>query len=129
MANARFRIAGGHGRKTPVFNVRAGLLAIVGSALVVACGFPKTVDGPPPAITPAQAERAAQERPGVNAAALNGGRELYVAKCNGCHGYPDIATIPDEKWPEIMKRMGKKSDLTDEQSNQVLAFVRAAQKK
>lgn len=129
MANTRFGSAHGYNRKSPALTVRAGLLAIAGGALVVACGFPKTVDGPPPAITPAQAERAAQEQPGVNQASLNGGRELYAAKCNGCHGYPDIATIPDEKWPEIMQRMGKKSDLTPEQSNQVLAFVRTAKKK
>lgn len=126
MASIQFGRAAGDDRKNPV---RAGLLVFVGAALTVACGFPKTVDGPPPAITPQQAERAAQEQPGLTQASLNGGRDLFAAKCNGCHGYPDIAAIPDERWPEILKRMSKKANLVDEQANQVLAFVRAAKTK
>lgn len=104
-------------------------LAIVAGSMAVACGFPKTVDGPPPRITVQQVEHEAQAGSGVTQAYLDTGRDLFAAKCNGCHGYPDIATVADDKWPAIMTRMGKKSDLNADQSQQVLAFVRAAKAK
>lgn len=105
---------------------RAPLASLVLATFTAACGFPKTVDRPPPPIGAAQAERAAQGHPGVTRATLDSGRDLFAAKCNGCHGYPDTTTIADEKWPETISRMGKKANLSEDQSNQVLAFIRAA---
>lgn len=102
----------------------ASLLA--GLLLVSGCGFPKTVASPPAPLTADEVALAQKQSPQANSDTLNAGRTHYIAKCNGCHGYPDIATIADDKWPEIMKRMAKKSDLSAEQESQVLAFVLAA---
>lgn len=90
------------------------------------CGFPKTVASPPAPLTDDEITLAQKQSPQSNGDTLNAGRTLYVAKCNGCHGYPDIATIADGEWPEIVKRMAKKSDISSEQEAQVLAFIRAA---
>jgi len=47
---------------------------------------------------------------------LEQGRHIYLTSCNRCHAYPDIGKYSEEKWPHIMKSMGKKSRLTDEQT-------------
>ena len=50
---------------------------------------------------------------------------MFVAKCNGCHGYPAIESISDDRWPDIMKRMAAKADLTETQERDVLHFILA----
>ncbi|MFO0677032.1 MAG: hypothetical protein U0169_10875 [Polyangiaceae bacterium] len=110
--------------KTHLLAIRIGVGAVTLASLG-ACGFPKTVDGPPPVVTAEIAEREAKARPGTSLESLSAGRDLFAAKCNGCHGYPDLATVSEAKWPEILTRMGKKSDLSEAQTAQVLAFVRA----
>lgn len=117
----------GLGQETPCRTLVARALgALAALTLVAGCGFPKTVDKPPPALSAAQVEKESQGHPGTTQASLNGGRDAFVAKCNGCHGYPDLSTIADDKWPDIVKRMGKKSDLDEQQTAQVLGFIRAS---
>lgn len=89
---------------------------------ITACGYPKTAAAPGP-VTGTAAETAATRWPGTTPASLNTGRELFLAKCNDCHGYPDTKRIADERWPKILTRMGKKADLTPEQTETVLRFV------
>ena len=89
---------------------------------LLACGYPKTAAVPGP-LAPTAVESAAARWPGTTAESLNAGRELFVAKCNDCHGHPDIKRIADDRWPGILERMGKKADLTPEQTETVLRFV------
>lgn len=96
--------------------------ALVLLLAITACGYPKTGAAPGPVTTTA-AETAATRWPGTTPASLNTGRETFLAKCNDCHGYPDIKLIADDRWPAILKRMGKKADLTPEQTETVLRFV------
>jgi cytochrome c5 len=94
---------------------------------LTACGFPKSGPAPGP-LAPNTAEAAAQRWPGTTAAQLEEGRTLFVAKCNGCHDYPDMHAIPESRWPDVvMKKMGENAKLTTEQSTQVLHFILAAQ--
>jgi len=64
--------------------------------------------------------------PGTTEASLAAGRATFLAKCNGCHGYPDLAAISDEKWPAIIERMGSKSGLDKPKSDEVLHYVLAS---
>lgn len=100
----------------------AALLALTMGG--VAC-YPKA--GPAPAtISQGSVTWAAQKWPGTNEQTLAAGRETFLAKCNGCHDYPDLTAIPDEDWPDIVERMGGKADLSAEQTKGVLQFVLAA---
>lgn len=70
---------------------------------------------------------AATERwPGVTASALAAGHDLFLAKCNGCHDYPDLAEIDEERWPGILDKMAKKSHLDAGERDEVLHYVLAA---
>jgi hypothetical protein len=87
--------------------------------------YPKA--GPAPAALSADSvARASTRWPGVTASSLSAGRDHFVAKCNGCHDYPDLAAIPDGRWPDIVERMAKKAQLGAEERDAVLHFVLAA---
>lgn len=92
---------------------------------LVACGYPKTAAAPGP-LAPTAVESAAARWPGTTTESLSAGRELFLAKCNDCHGHPDIKLIADDRWPGILERMAKKADLTPEQTERVLHFILTA---
>jgi hypothetical protein len=94
-------------------------------AFAVAGCYPQTA--PAPGALSANAVTWASTRwPSVTATSLATGHDLFVAKCNGCHGYPDLGTIADDRWPDIVKTMGRKSHLAADESDAVLHFVLAA---
>ncbi len=57
---------------------------------------------------------------------LEKGRQFYLGACDNCHKYPDLPHYAEEKWPEILARMGQKAELTPEETELVLRFVLAA---
>jgi nitrate/TMAO reductase-like tetraheme cytochrome c subunit len=69
---------------------------------------------------------AVAKSPAVSEQSISTGRDLFIAKCNGCHGYPDLDSIAEERWPGVMKKMAGKADLTCSQGDDVLRFVLAA---
>jgi hypothetical protein len=95
------------------------------AAVMTACGFPKTGAAPPP-LSPAQVASAVARSPAVSEQSLSTGHDLFITKCNGCHGYPELRSIAEERWPGIMERMGHKADLNGSQAADVLHFVLAA---
>ena len=103
-------------------HVTAALAAI---GLLGAGCFPKGAPVPG-ALSPAGVTWATGRWPGVTAASLSAGRDHFVAKCNGCHSYPDLAAIPEARWPEIMERMGKKAGLGAEDKEAVLRYLLAS---
>lgn len=103
------------------------LVISIAVAGLTACGFPKS--GPAPGPLAPDAAAAAQQRwPGTTAAQLEEGRTLFVAKCNGCHDYPDMHAIPESRWPDVVtKKMGPNAKLSPEQTTEVLHFILASQ--
>jgi hypothetical protein len=99
-------------------------VALFAAAFTEGC-YPKA--GPPPGALSANSVTSASTRwPGVTASSLSAGRDLFLAKCNGCHDYPDLPAISDERWPNILEKMGPKADLVAEQRDAVLHFVLAS---
>ena len=104
---------------------RFAWVAFVATGIVGAGCFPKA--GPAPGAVSAEAvARASARWPGVTAGALSTGRDHFLAKCNGCHGYPDLAAVPEARWPDIVERMAKKSGLGADEKDAVLHYVLAA---
>jgi hypothetical protein len=107
---------------------RRGLLRI---ALLVAVGlvmggcYPK-VAPPPGAVSASGAASASTRWPGVTADALAHGREVFLANCNACHGYPDLTAIADDRWPGILEKMAKKANLGPDDRDAILHFVLAS---
>jgi mono/diheme cytochrome c family protein len=102
-----------------------GCAAILALGLVVEGCYPKV--GPDPGtLSPAITTAAAARWPGVTASTLVTGHDLFLARCNGCHGYPDLVAIPDERWPAIVEKMGNKIHLNAEERDQVLHYILAS---
>jgi hypothetical protein len=104
--------------------VPARRLTVAALVFVLGC-YPK-VSAAPPVLSAADADRAAARWPGVSASSLLAGRDHFLAKCNGCHGYPDLSAISDERWPAIVTRMAGKAHLTPEEGDGVLHFILAS---
>jgi hypothetical protein len=94
-------------------------------AVLTACGFPKTAAAPG-AVSPAEVTAATAKWPDATETQLTTGRDTLVARCNHCHGYPDLASVPENEWPAIIERMGNKASLDASQKAAVLRFVLVA---
>lgn len=104
---------------------RLGWVALLAIGVSGAGCFPKA-GAAPPAPSAAGVSWAAARWPGASAASLSTGRDHFLAKCNGCHSYPDLASISEGSWPAIVERMAKKAGLQGEQGTAVLQFVLTA---
>ncbi|MGA9521561.1 MAG: hypothetical protein WBV82_08865 [Myxococcaceae bacterium] len=99
--------------------------AALASLTLSGCFFPK--GGPPPGPLASDVlELATQRWPESTPESLEQGRQAFLASCDGCHSYPDLAHYTEDRWPVIMKRMGAKSDLSPENSDRVLQFILVA---
>jgi hypothetical protein len=101
----------------------AELLLVAG--LAGAGCYPKAGAAPPP-LSAESAAHASARWAGATPNRLAAGHDLFLAKCNGCHDYPDLTAIPEEKLPRIVERMGGKIHLDAEQHDAVLNFVLAS---
>lgn len=101
-------------------------LVVLPLALAAAAGcYPKGAAAPKP-LTEEGASKASTKFPGETAESLKEGHDLFIAKCNGCHDYPDLVAVSEEEWPSIMKRMAEKSDVPPEKGDKMLHYVLAA---
>jgi hypothetical protein len=87
--------------------------------------YPKGASAPG-ALSASSVTWASTRWPGVTESSLSAGRDLFLSKCNACHSYPDLPAIPDERWPHIIEKMAKKSDLGPVERDEVLHFVLAS---
>ena len=92
---------------------------------IAACGVPKTAAAPG-ALSPHQVTAATKRWPDTSSTELATGRATLIARCNHCHGYPDLDAVADDRWPGILERMGRNAALDPAQVRAVLRFVRAA---
>jgi len=105
---------------------RARRLALSALGLLAAgCIFPKAAPVPGP-VSPADVDRGRYRWPDVDRASLSAGRDLFAARCNGCHDYPALTSIPEADWPPIVEKMARKAKLSREQGQLVLRFVLVA---
>jgi hypothetical protein len=112
------------------FTIGIALAVVAGSLLVGCTAFPKSAEPPPP-FNPDEVGSVKVLFPETTGNSLAIGRDLFVAKCGKCHDHANLMLIEDRRWPEIMKRMGKKAKLETGQADLVLEYilaVRAARK-
>lgn len=101
------------------------LLIVICAIVLSGCFFPKA--GPAPGPLNALALEIAQSRwADSTPESLEKGRQYFLGTCDNCHSYPDLPHYSEEKWPTIIQRMGKKAELTPEETELVLRFILAA---
>jgi hypothetical protein len=72
---------------------------------------------------PADAEVAARRWPGTTVTALEGGREIYVARCSRCHALHLPEEYPAASWPALVEAMSSKAKLSPEEQAEVTRFL------
>ncbi|MCC6522710.1 MAG: hypothetical protein IT373_08630 [Polyangiaceae bacterium] len=100
------------------------LAVVLGAAFFAGC-YPKSAP-PPGSVGPKGVEAAQAHAPGASVASLERGRQLFLAHCNACHGYPDVDAVPAAEWPGILVEMGDNAHLTPVERDETLAFVLAS---
>ena len=87
----------------------------------VSCG-----GGAVPRPTEAHLARAQARWPDTTRASLERGRELYVARCSGCHPLHRPDTLPAARWATLVDQMAPRARLSDSERDLVLRYLTAA---
>ena len=76
-----------------------------------------------PKPTQAQADFATRSGTPSTLTSLQQGRQLFVAKCDGCHTLPYVQDHTPEQWVKIMNKMRVEAKLTDREDYLVRTYV------
>jgi len=79
---------------------------------------------PPP--TQDYAYYASAQGRNLDLASLQAGRELYVAKCSGCHGLHRPTRYAPELWPKEVDSMVVKAKINAQQRQAILDYLTTA---
>jgi hypothetical protein len=93
-------------------------LAIVLGLLVSACA-----GGAIPHPNEASVSWARAEWPGSSRQSLEQGRELYVARCSGCHTLHEPRSYRAERWRDVVGVMAPRARLSPSESDLVLRYL------
>jgi mono/diheme cytochrome c family protein len=55
--------------------------------------------------------------------AIGEGKVVLLTKCAKCHEAPDVDSYSKEKWDKVLNPMIQKANLTEEEANEVTAYV------
>ncbi len=61
----------------------------------------------------------------ADATLITAGKTIYETKCTRCHGMKPTIAYTAERWDGILKSMAPKARLTEAETQQVTAYVRA----
>ena len=93
--------------------------------LVLAAAASACASGSIPHPTPADVTRAQQEWPDASVASLERGRDLYVARCSGCHPLHRPNEFEPARWNELVTKMAPRARLSEEERTQILRYLAA----
>lgn len=80
------------------------ILFLMAIALCTACGAKLTT------LTASDAERGAQQFPGLSLAQLKEGQELFKTKCSQCHPLKNPTSRDEAEWRAVVPRMAAKAE-------------------
>lgn len=92
--------------------------------LAASCG-----GGAIPRPTDSHLARARTRWPDTTRASLEEGRELYVARCSGCHPLHAPDTQPPERWAALVDEMAPRARLSPDERDLVLRYLTVASEK
>lgn len=70
-----------------------------------------------------QVQWAYEEWPGTGQKELSESREMYIAKCSGCHSAKVPSNYTEEEWGPIFKKMSRKAKLTDAEYAKIWQYI------
>jgi hypothetical protein len=69
---------------------------------------------------------ASQQWPGSTVATLAHGRDLYVAKCSGCHSLYAPTAVPPSRWPSTVDDMVQNAGLRPDERDLIVHYLLTA---
>ncbi len=106
-------------------------MSFVPVLITIACGK-KTVATKDVAVNTSEissAETLKSNAEVADASLLAAGKTIYETKCTRCHGMKPTISYSSERWDSILKLMASKSKLTETETQQVTAYVKANAKR
>ena len=98
---------------------RAPLFAL--ALLIPACATDRFA---PPPISPGLVKRAKIDHTSPQQVA--NGRTLFLHRCLECHTLPVVTKYSRAEWPHLVSRMSARADLTPDEEQSIIAYLRAA---
>jgi cytochrome c2 len=78
----------------------------------------------PPPVSPALIARAQHDH--TTAQQLSAGRNLFLHRCLECHTLPVVTKYSPDEWPHLVSRMAPRADLSADEEQSIVAYLRAA---
>ncbi|MSR82537.1 MAG: hypothetical protein EXS58_06370 [Candidatus Latescibacteria bacterium] len=97
-------------------------MAVLGVLVLCACSGAML-----PQLTLAQVQWAGQQWTGMEAARIVAARQLYVARCAGCHNLVLPAAHDLEKWGKVLPKMALKAKLNECQQEEIWRYLQTSQ--
>jgi hypothetical protein len=82
-----------------------------------------------PETTPSESLNGNEETVAADANLTAAGKTVYETKCIRCHSMKPLAAYTEPRWDAILKIMAPKANLTQGETQQVTAYVKANAKK
>jgi hypothetical protein len=82
-----------------------------------------------PETAPSESLKGSGETVVPDANLLTAGKTVYETKCIRCHAMKPMAAFTEPRWDGILKIMAPKANLTQVETEQVTAYVKANAKK
>lgn len=99
-------------RKFVALGLLAGLSACGGALL--------------PQLTPAQIQWAGQQWADMEGSRIVAARQLYVARCSGCHNLILPSAKELREWEQVLPKMALKAKLNDGQREEIWRYLQTA---
>jgi cytochrome c5 len=79
--------------------------------------------------TPSESLKGSGETVVADASLMAAGKTVYETKCIRCHAMKPLAAFTEPRWDAILKLMAPKANLTQVETQQVTAYVKANAKR
>jgi hypothetical protein len=79
--------------------------------------------------TPSESLKGSGETVVADASLMAAGKTVYETKCIRCHAMKPLAVFTEPRWDAILKLMAPKANLTQVETQQVTAYVKANAKR
>jgi cytochrome c5 len=102
------------------------------SLIIIACSKKTVATKDIPVNTSSEISSAENSKSNIgmtDASVLAVGKTIYETKCTRCHGMKPTASYTVDRWDGILKLMAPKAKLTETETEQVTAYVRANSRK
>ena len=97
--------------------------------ILVVTGCPSRSNPAPITATADQITAYVVTHPKSSAERIEHGRQLVLANCDRCHGYPAKDEVTLEKWAAVVPRMCRKTSIEATHYDQVLEYFQAVGKR